>query len=545
MGVLGELWVKLGLKNEEFKKGIDEAQGKTKTFGEDVKKVSGKVKAAWAAVGAAVIKLGTDMVKQTQVIGDKWGVFTAGLSAAYEDFVSRIGSGKGWDNLIANMLEANRVGREVAAMRDELFEMNSSISIKEAEYGAQIAKNEKIIRDTTRSNEERVAAAEANLALEKEILEYKKKSANQELQAAIKLHTQKTSMSEAERKFFVEDYIINQEAIQAVNEKMTALEGLDKKEKELRRSWLMSDMEWQEYQEQSKELSRLKNEQLAKEIENYDWIAAGIKKLNLGNDAIHTAYTKAKVQEAQAEEQYERRTLRSSVALARFNEEIRENIKLTTTSANTPTATPAPAFQRSVTIGGVVPTLNVEKPEINLPPLDFEAVDQMGVMVDEWEKQTERASQVADIFNEAVAGSIVNSLNSITDAIANGESLSFGQVVSNLLTPLADAAISAGMLMLSTGTGIEALKDSLMSLNGTAAIAAGAALVAVGTAAKIGLASIGKNMGNANPSYTYSGGGYGVNMTSQSAVQQVEVTGVIKGQDIYLASEKYQQSRRR
>ena len=66
MGVLGELWVKLGLKNEEFKKGIDEAKGKSQSFSEDIKRVSGKVKAAWVAVSAAVIKLGTDMVKQTQ-----------------------------------------------------------------------------------------------------------------------------------------------------------------------------------------------------------------------------------------------------------------------------------------------------------------------------------------------------------------------------------------------------------------------------------------------------------------------------------------------
>ena len=76
-------------------------------------------------------------------------------------------------------------------------------------------------------------------------------------------------------------------------------------------------------------------------------------------------------------------------------------------------------------------------------------------------------------------------------------------------------------------------------------MAAGAALVAVGTAAKIGLAAIGKNMGNTNPSYTYSGGGYGVNMATQASNQQVEVVGVLKGQDIYLASEKYQQSKRR
>lgn len=544
MGVLGELWVKLGLKNEEFKKGIDEAQGKTKTFGEGIKKVSTLAKAAWAAVGAAIVKLGVDMTKQTQVVGDKWGVFTAGLSAAYNEFVSRIGSGAGWDNLIADMREAARVAKEVQMSLDELFERNNSLKLQEIDKRIEIAKLRQIQADATKTDEERITAGERAIALEKEIMLSKIDVAKQEYEANKAILQQRTKMTDADLEYFIANYNGNREQIQQAIEYRDKLkearEGIKLWQKQVGEStpgtaaYTFANEQLEAEQTKVKELQQTTSDQIKA-------IADLATRYDLSNDEMVENFVNALLKMKQAVLDYEQDILR----IATRNSSLEKSIG-TSTGEIVGKAVNQKAFKRSVVVGGKsVPTLNVEKPDTNLPKLDFEGIDAKGKMVDEWEKETQRAVEIADIFNEAVAGSIVNSLNSITDAIANGESLSFGQVVSNLLTPLADAAISAGMLMLSTGTGIEALKDSLMSLNGAAAIAAGAALVAVGAAAKIGLASIGKNMGNANPSYTYSGGGYGVNMTSQSAVQQVEVTGVIKGQDIYLASEKYQQSRRR
>ena len=49
MSLLGNIWVKLGLKSDDFNRGMDNAEKKTKTFGETMRGVAAKVTAAIAA----------------------------------------------------------------------------------------------------------------------------------------------------------------------------------------------------------------------------------------------------------------------------------------------------------------------------------------------------------------------------------------------------------------------------------------------------------------------------------------------------------------
>ena len=155
----------------------------------------------------------------------------------------------------------------------------------------------------------------------------------------------------------------------------------------------------------------------------------------------------------------------------------------------------------------------------------------------------------SDMFNNAIVSGVVDSLSYLAESIAEGEEINAGAMVAALLTPLADMAISAGTLILTTGTAIEGLNSALMNpTNPYVAIAAGAALVAIGVAAKAGLNASAKSGGSNSPSYSFAGGGsgaYGVDMTTQSQMQEVQVTGVIKGQDIYLANENFKKNRSR
>lgn len=70
-----------------------------------------------------------------------------------------------------------------------------------------------------------------------------------------------------------------------------------------------------------------------------------------------------------------------------------------------------------------------------------------------------------------------------------------GAAVSAILTPLADMAVSAGTIILTTGKAIEALKASLVAFFGGGAIVAGGALVGVGLAAKAGLSALASSSG--------------------------------------------------
>ena len=55
MSILGQIWVKLGLKNDDFKKGIDESKKKTTDLQSSVKKSGAAIKAAWTAATVAVV----------------------------------------------------------------------------------------------------------------------------------------------------------------------------------------------------------------------------------------------------------------------------------------------------------------------------------------------------------------------------------------------------------------------------------------------------------------------------------------------------------
>lgn len=549
MGVLGELWVKLGLKNEEFKAGIDEAKGKTETFGEDVKKVSTAVKAAWAAVGAAVIKLGTDMVKQTQVIGDKWGVFTAGLTAAYNEFVSRIGSGAGWDNLIADMREASRVAQEVQMSLDELFERNNSLSIQEAKKQTEIERYKQQMRDVSLTDEQRIAAGEKAMALEQELLQMRKDVAKQEADAYKQILQQRTKMTDADLEYFLENYNGNREQIQQAIAYRDTLASLNR---EIENARVFESQSMGEARRGWKEKAELLEQNRAKltqtTSDEIKALADLASQYDLGNDEMVKNYVNALVKMENAGTQYYRETTRMVTMLSSLKQGMGTAGGTAVATAGREALAPLSPLQ-----------------DLSMPGVSTEGVDHIAEHIrqqkdatmaemNDFNSQMEGAVVEMDVLGEmfkaAVIEGFVDSLSYIAESIAEGEKINAGGLVAALLTPLADMAISAGTLVLSTGVAVEGVKDALLSLNPYVAIAAGAALVAIGVAAKAGLGAIAKNGGSKSQSYSFAGGGsmggaYGVDMTTQSQTQEVQVTGVIRGQDIYLANENYKKNKRR
>ena len=176
--------------------------------------------------------------------------------------------------------------------------------------------------------------------------------------------------------------------------------------------------------------------------------------------------------------------------------------------------------------------------------------------------QTEQAEQLANEFKSTLASAMTSSLQSLGEAIGGMKSMNANEAVASLLSPLADMAISAGTLIMLSGEAIEALRNALTSFLGISAVAAGAALVAIGVAAKAGLSALansgGKGSSASAPSYnTYTGGykgGYsnsGAYTNAAALVQPagtnitVDVSGKLKGEDIALAVKKvtYNKSR--
>lgn len=164
-------------------------------------------------------------------------------------------------------------------------------------------------------------------------------------------------------------------------------------------------------------------------------------------------------------------------------------------------------------------------------------------------EQQQKIQEGAEMMAQALNSGITAGLGELANLIAGVEGANPGQAVKALLSPLADAAISAGLLIMTTGEGIEALRDGLTSFLGVGAVAAGAALMAVGVAAKAGLAAIGKGgsgAGYANSPTTSYSGGYGVNTNNYAqATSSYTLTTTLKGQDLLLAIQRTENNNRR
>jgi hypothetical protein len=111
------------------------------------------------------------------------------------------------------------------------------------------------------------------------------------------------------------------------------------------------------------------------------------------------------------------------------------------------------------------------------------------------------------------------------------------QILAAFLAPFGDTMKQMGSMIMAEGIAMEAFKNSIK--NPYAAIAAGAALIAVGSAVSSGLQAL-----TANPTGGGSSASTGSNATAEvqnyESTITVEVVGRISGSDIILASKNQQ-----
>lgn len=142
----------------------------------------------------------------------------------------------------------------------------------------------------------------------------------------------------------------------------------------------------------------------------------------------------------------------------------------------------------------------------------------------------------------AIASSIVGISEALGEALASSDFSNFGD---KILEAVASFAQQLGAQMVALGVAELALKTQINNPIGL--IAAGAALVAAGAAVKATLSKQGNVISSAGGG-GYSGGNYSSSsvgsMTSEAQDTRVEVVGVIRGEDIWIAGRNYEQGRR-
>ena len=242
------------------------------------------------------------------------------------------------------------------------------------------------------------------------------------------------------------------------------------------------------------------------------------------------------------------------------------------------------AFVRVVQLAGSMTTLNeilkdtrkkTKEAKIELQEFD-EAVDEVDDLdftfdADKVIKEFERARNAAKDFAYQVNQSIEFAVESMLMGVAQmvGASIALGEPLRGIGMMLGDIlanlAMELGKYAIAHGVAIEAIKESLKSLNGPAAIAAGIALLAIGAGLKARMQKVAGDAGI--PALAEGGLAYGPTtaligdnrnaridpevvaplskLRDMMGGNQVEVFGRISGNDIYLSNSRTGTSRNR
>ena len=641
MSLLGNIWVKLGLRSDDFNKGMDKAHSRAEKFGTAVGKIGAKMVLAWAAVGVAVTRMFKASVENYQqqeaanrklqnalrntgsAIGTNYDelkryaselqrvngfaddatmnamatlttfrsvqgdVFKATIKAA-QDMAAFMGTDlNSAVQQLGKALEAPEVGLTMLRRSGVVFtkEMTDGIKamVKEGKtYEAQLLILEEVNKrfggaaaaqaetaagqwqrvknafsDLTeyigRSSEasrglarglaetlefaDRIISAKSLSAWQKfwAIISNGSKAATEALEAEdaerdrvaanVKRHTdtvmagvrsvedaraalakQEQIYNEAQAKGWKDRAAESKGAVDALNAYITAADEQAEKDRQAAAAAAKEQAEWAK--QHSGILNQLKDEIAAKE-----------QLLNMAND--HTE-------------------------IARLQEELRllkERQKYITDGISTATIGAVKAPGNGVA-EATVPI------SIDTTPLQH-STDEVDDFIDKLKKQQEKVEDISNGFASALQNGMLDALDELAVAIGTGE-WDTGAMLKALVTPLADMAISAGVIISGLGEAIQAMKTSLTTLQGPVAIAAGAAFIAAGVAAKAGLAAIARNGGSGSTSgsagnpYTYAGG-YGAAAAGAGYGGQIELSGnvTVKGQDIQIALDNYNNNRRR
>lgn len=151
---------------------------------------------------------------------------------------------------------------------------------------------------------------------------------------------------------------------------------------------------------------------------------------------------------------------------------------------------------------------NLLKP-IVVPAIDTSLIESsMG----KFDQISSELINMSETFNNTVATSISGGMQKIIEGVMSVEGVNAASIVGALLTPFGDLTIRLGETAIAAGIGIGAIKKAFESMNPYVALAAGAALIALGATIKGAVSSMGRNMGGGGSS-SYQGGALSYNNT--------------------------------
>ncbi len=582
MSKIGDLFVRLGLKSDDFHKGMQKAGSAISGLLEKLKGLRIGGYDVFSYIGKAVGKFIGQAIQMTQKWGDQWDKTMAGINAAYGVFIRQLSSGEGFDNLFANMREAARLAREAAEALDEIFERKTSYGYGEAITNQEIARLRQIMQDSSKSDEERKKAADAIIQKEKELANIKRGIAQDEADAYRKQFKAQTNLNDNEIDFLVKEFNQNRDII---NQGRKYLEDQKKAQKEVGRTFAASmtaDLEGVAGDIVAGSAERASNAVKSLEANTSQAVkdvAAMLQKYDKANDELVTNLANADIAVINVDTDMYNAQRRATTLLGTLNkvsgssgstsdpgaETAARILKRAQDSAkneiqlyyekyqeekalleqyNLDTTALTQEYFRN--INGIIEKGldDVIQPIKDLEPIEVDLIDMsvsdylLDEFIEDFEDQVARAMEITREFREAVIGGFSDGCQELMSQLMGLRDFNAGAVVAALLDPLADMAVKQGEILIAQGLGVEACKKALESLNGYAAIAAGVALISIGAAAKAGLAALASGGSATTSASTYSGASGGVNTQNVETEMTIYVEGRISGSDIVISGQK-------
>lgn len=537
MGKIGDLWVKLKLKADEYKKGLDSAKGQTKSFSEGLKNLSAAAVAVWGAIGAAATKMALEFVKSSQTIGDAWDIAMTQISTRWQQIRAELNRGiaKGGVKGFFQALFSGSTGEDAMDAGKALSQANDAMT--EIDYAFRLSMSQ-----------------------------------TQPKLHELYLKMMNTALSASDREAAAVDY---RKTIEAIYE--PRVKGLkDIMDKTVEQYLVIGGMDKSRYTaSQTIDLIKMMASDPAKVEKEYNDFYQGYQSIgdkvssnlvatmetyynatNEMNSILKRADRTAQSMEHTGLDELIKKLGTSEEAMSEFRAQVAEEAEvIAADEAFQSMSDPLEEFEKShaelldhlnhkqqifadmsqdAYAKAALAAYNYAISEQESMDIAQDAAD---TAMESLEERIQKADELNNMLANAITRSISDSMQAFTDMLFGLSDADASDVLGALLQPFANTLTQLGEMLILEGSGIEAFKEAMASLDGPVAIAAGVALVALGAALSSGIKALGSSGGSSAMSSGSSATSNANSDTTISTEMTIYVKGKISGKDILISGD--------
>ncbi len=538
MGKIGDLWVKLKLKSDEYKKGLDEAQSKTRSFSDKIKSLSVTAAAVWGAIGAAATKMALDFVKSSQTMGDQWDILMTQVStrlqqirAEFNREIAANGWFKGFFKAFfsdTTEVEAMAVGKALSQAKDAMTEIEYAFRLNMEQTGPKLHELYLKMMNSALSASDREAAAKDYRKEVEDIYAPRVKGIKDILDKTVQQYLVLGGISP--NKYSTEKVVdlikmMGSDPAKVEREYSDFFAGYQNLSDDISGN-LVSTME--AYYNTTNEMNDMlkRADRTAQSMENTG-LDDIIKKLGAAKDGMadFRAQVAEEAEVMAADEEFQK----MSDPLEEFERTHDEALSNMTEKQRIFAEFAQEYYEKAA-------KATWEYQQSQEAALEQAQKDAQAAA----DKQADEAAKVAEL-NKALTAAITESLSdgtqAFTDMLFGLEGADASSILSALMQPFANTAKQLGEMLVAQGVAVEVFKKSLDNLQGAPAIAAGMALIAISSAISSGIKSLGASAGSSASSTAAAGSSGASTDTNISTEMTIYVKGKISGKDILISGD--------